>query len=67
MYLLIYLFSISTSDIYTISLFSFCLDDMFIDESRVLKFPTVNAWEYIRDLMFINVSFKILGTILFRA
>ena len=41
---------------FIISLFSFCLDDMSIGESRVLKSPTINVWGSICDLSFSNVS-----------
>lgn len=49
----------------TASLFSFCLDDLFISKSMVLKLPTINVWEWIYTLRFTNVSFMNLGTLVF--
>ena len=50
-----------------ISLFSFCLDDLYIGESEVLKSPTVNLWSSIYDLSFSNVSFISVDSLVFGA
>jgi hypothetical protein len=42
---------------FIISLFSFCLYDLFIGDSAVLKCPIINVWGSVYDLSFSNVSF----------
>ena len=41
-----------------ISLLSFCLADLFISESRMLKSPTITVWGLVCDLSFSNFFFK---------
>jgi hypothetical protein len=41
---------------FIVSLFSFCLDVLSIDESGMLKSPTINVWSSMCDLSFSNVS-----------
>ena len=42
---------------FIISLFSSCPDDPSVDESGVLKSPTINVWGLMCALSFSNVSF----------
>ena len=50
-----------------ISVFSFCLDDLSISKSGVLKSPTINVWSPMCDLSFRNVSFTNVGALPFMA
>ena len=49
------------------SLFSFCLDDLSIVESRVLKSLTTIVWGSMCALSFINVSFTDVDALVFGA
>jgi len=50
---------------FLISLFSFCLDELFsIVENGVLKSPTTILWVFMYDLSFNNVSFTNVGALL---
>ena len=51
----------------TLFMFSFCLDDLSISESRVLKSLTINVWGSVYDLSFSNVSFMNVDALAFRA
>ena len=55
------------SDSCIIFLFVFCLDVLFISESRVLKSPTINMWGLMCDLSFSNVSFANMNALTFGA
>jgi len=46
---------------FVISLFRFCLDDLTVGESEVLKPPDINVWDLIFDLSLRNVSFTNVG------
>ena len=56
-----------TSDSFLISLLSFCLTDLSIGESEVLKSPTISVWGLMCDLSFSNVSFTYVGALVFEA
>ena len=55
------------SDSFTVSLFSFCFQDLSIDESRVLKSPTIIMWGVMCTLSFCKVSFMNVDACAFRA
>ena len=50
-----------------ISLSTFCLVDLFIVESWVLKSSTISVWSLMCNLSFSNVSFTYAGALVFRA
>ena len=50
-----------------ISLLSFCLVDLSIVESWVLKSPTISVWGLMCDLIFNNVSFTYVDALVFGA
>jgi hypothetical protein len=52
-----------TSVSFTVSLFSFCLHDMCIDESGVLKYPTITVCSAMCGLSFSKVSLMNVGTL----
>ena len=49
------------------SLFSFCFQDLSIDESGMLKFPTIIVWSVMCVLSFIKVSLMNVETLAFGA
>jgi hypothetical protein len=54
-----------TSVSFTVSLFTFCFHDLSIDESGVLKSPTIIVWSVICGLSFSKVSFMNVGALAF--
>ena len=56
-----------TSLSFTVSLFSFCFNDLSIGESGVLKSPTIIVWGSMCVLSFSKVSFMNLGALAFGA
>jgi hypothetical protein len=52
---------------FIISFFSVCLHDLSIDESELLKSPTINVWGLVCDSSFSNVSYTSMGAIVFRS
>jgi hypothetical protein len=50
-----------------VSLFSFCFHDLSIDESRLLKSPTIIVWGVMCALSFSNASFMTVGALAFGA
>ena len=50
-----------------ISLLSFHLVDLPIDESEVLKSPILNVWGLMWDLSFSSVSFAYVGALVLKA
>ena len=50
-----------------ISLLSFCLVDLSIGESGVLKSPTISVWGLMCNLSFSNVSFTYVDALVFGA
>ena len=50
-----------------IFLLSFCLVDLSIGESGVLKSPTFNVWGLMCDLSFSNAYFTYVGVLVFGA
>jgi len=49
------------------SLFNFCFHDLYIDESGVMKSPTIIVWGTMCDLSFSKVSLMYVGAHAFRA
>jgi len=49
------------------SLFNFCFPDLSIDESGVLKSPTIIVWGAMCVLSFSKVSFTYVGALVFGA
>lgn len=62
-YLLLAFFILSVSSI--IFLFIFCLVDISISESWVLKSPTISLWESLHDLCFGNIYFTNVSFLVF--
>ena len=58
---------IITSVSSSVFLFSFCFHDLFIDESGVLKSPTISGEVQICDLSCSSVSFTNFGVLMFGA
>ena len=56
-----------TSASFTVSLFSFCFHDLSIDESGVLRSPTIIVWGAMYFLIFSRVSFMNMGAFVFGA
>jgi hypothetical protein len=56
-----------TSVNFTESLFSFCFHNLSIDESRVLKSPTIIVWGTMCALSFNKVSFMNVSALAFGA
>jgi hypothetical protein len=52
---------------FIISLFSFCLNDLYIGERKVIKSPTIKVWGSMCDLNFTNVSFTNMGALILGA
>lgn len=50
---------------FTVSLFSFCPDNLPIDKSGVLKSSTISVWGSVSDLSFVGVSFMNLNICLY--
>ena len=50
-----------------ISLLSFCLPDLSIGESGMLKSPTISVWGLMGSLCFSNICFTYLGGLIFGA
>ena len=50
-----------------ISLLSFCLVDLSIGESGMLKSPTISVWSLMCELCFSNISFTYVGALVFGA
>lgn len=51
----------------SMSWFSFCLDDLYFGESRVLKYPTTSVWGLTCSFIYWTVSFMIPGAHVFSA
>jgi len=56
-----------TSVSLSMSLFYFCFHDLSIDESGVLKSPTIIVWGAMRALSFSKVSFMYVSALVFGA
>ena len=52
---------------FTVSLFTFCFHDLFIDENRVLKSPTIIVCGAIYALSFSRVSLMNVSALIFEA
>ena len=56
-----------TSLSFTVSLFSFCFNDLSICESGVLKSPTIIVWDSMCVMSFGKVSFMNVSVLVFVA